>query len=415
MNNIKIRTISRLTALAGLLVSQCGWAQYAYSVSPGPKTLNAVSPPINFTEAELGFYPSISIIATRHSNTFRTGEGSEAEDTVVTVALDLGLFTRLGGELGRHTFYASYRPTFDRYDVFSDDNAISHNLDFGLNLDFTERFDATLRASYATGVEERGSSGTPVTQFPEPNDISTLWLGAQATYGLGDNMFSLFGAVDHRESRFENNGQESRDRDADSLTGRIYYNVGPSTRTFLEGVTTDIDYLDPTSTKDSTEMSYSVGVDWQATAITSAHAKIGQLEKDYDDPAAEDYSGATYLAGINWNVLPFTNVLFNASRLTEESPETGSNFFVSNLFGIGVNHSFTNRINVGAHANKTRDEFDDGREDDIKDYSVNASYEWFRWLSVFAQYGITKRTSNLEEANYDDQYISLGLTATRLQ
>ncbi|MFC1664417.1 outer membrane beta-barrel protein [Pseudomonadota bacterium] len=412
MNKFKLYTLLiGMAAAVGLSISESGWAQYTYGVSPAPHTRNAVTPAIDIDEAEVGFYPSISIVATRHKNSQRIN-GIENSDTVISVVPNFGFFGRVGGEVGRHPFYVLYQPTFDGYKNFTNNDSISHSLQAGWLLDFTERFDVDLRGNYNTGVEERGASGTPAIQSIEPNDVTTWGLGAQATYGLGDSMFSLGGGAYHSETRYDNNGQKFRDRDEDTLNGTLNYNIGPRTRTYLVVRNGDIDYVTNASKSDSTQISYSVGVNWRATDITNVSAEIGRLDKKYDDPAVADYSDTTYRAAVGWSGLPRTNVIFNASRLIEESPEIISNYFVSSLYGVSASYAFTNRFRISGHANKINDDFDDGREDDIEDYSIGVNYNWLRWLSIFARYGVTSRDSNLPEAIWDDEYISIGVTAS---
>lgn len=383
----------------------------SYSSAPAASTQNAINPPTGVDDELLpGFYPSISIVASRHSNSLQSS-GLEQADTVITVTPAFVFKTELG--VGRHSAQISYTPVIEKYDKLSSEDEITHNLDGSVHLDVSDKFSVDLNAGYSDGAESRGASGTPLEQSLDRNEFNSTRYGAQAIYGRRSAKMQVAGAVSRNELRFTNNDQELRNRDSDNLTGRIYYNIGPKTATFLEGSVTDIDYLSGISTLDSTETRYSLGLRWDTTAITGAEIKVGHLEKDFDDPSGADFSGLSYLGSINWQPRPFTSAKFYASRTTEESTTDTASYFASNLFGVSASHDLTGQISVFGYLNFTNDEFSDGREDDITDVGIGIDYLMRPWLKFGAQYGLVERDSTDPVGDFEDQFISLSVTATR--
>lgn len=384
-------------------------AAVSYWIPPARQTGRAIYPPVGVQTALIdGFYPAVTVGLSRESNVFHS-EDNEQSDTVLSIRPSIVYRT----SLGRHQAQIGVFGIFDRYDKLDTEDRDNFALGAGLNLDLSERLDVNLQAGYVDGSETRGAAGAPPSEFPSPDEFEVLNYGAEAIYGRRSNTMQLAGAIDRDEVRYTNNDQQGRDRNRDEITGRLYYNMGARTDLFAEVDFADIDYIDPSSSLDSTETGLFIGARFDATDATFAEGKIGQLDKDFDDPSQGDFDGVAGLIRVVWQPRPFTGVRLYASRTTEESADPAASFFVSNLLGAAVEHDFTSRWSAYAFLNRTNDEFSDGRDDRLIDFGIGVDYALTQWLSVGARYGKVDKTSNQPGFAFDDDLVSLYFTAVR--
>jgi len=389
-----------LIAASNVAFGQAPW----YSLPPAPQTGLAISPPVG-VQIELlsGVYPAMTVVASRASNPLRTENGEP--DTIVWYWPSIVYRT----SVGRHEAQIGYSGIFKRYQKFDDQDTDNQIVDAGLDLDISERLDVNLQTVLAEGSETRGAPGTPLPLFPleDPNEFDSRSYFAEAIYGRRTNTIQLSGAIVHNEVRYTNNDQQARDRDRDSLRGRIYYNVAPSTSLFAQARVADIDYQDPTSVLDNTETAGFLGVLWEATEATFGEAMIGRLDKDFNDPSEDDFDGTAALLRADWLARPFTRVRLYASRTTEETSDPSASFFVSNLIGAAVEHEFTSRWTGYMYLNRTKDEFSNDRQDRFTDFGIGFDYDLTRLISLGVLYGDAKRSSNDPRADFDDEFVSI--------
>jgi len=114
-----------------------------------------------------------------------------------------------------------------------------------------------------------------------------------------------------------------------------------------------------------------------------------------------------------WEPTAFTRVSGYASRAVEESSDSAASFFVSDLIGITVNHGLSDRLNLLGYYNQTEDDFSNGRLDDIKDYGIGLDFAMREWLSLNARVGRISRGSNESDVEFNDTFVSVGLSAKR--
>ncbi len=401
------RKTALVAAVATLVSGPVAWAQtVSYSTAPAPQTNTALEADRKVVDTNLvpGFYPALTIAAVRHSNGHKSSNLKQAE-TVYSASAGL----TYKAELGQHDLQLFYGASVISHSKFKQDDYVQNTLGAGLNLDLTDRFNMILDAGYIDGAEPRGSTGSRLDSNSDPDAYHLFRYGAEGIYGRRSNTMQVSLAAHQEQLRYTNNQQGFRDRNRLNLRGRVYYNVGPSTSTFVELTNSNIDYL-TNNRLDSTEQAYSIGARWEATDITAAEFSIGNLTKNFDDPTVDDFSGATYLGKVLWAPLTFTNVSLYASRRTEESSEPDSTYFVSNLVGVSLDHALSDSIGLLAYANHTTDDFSNDRRDTTWDYGLGMDYAMRPWLFFGLRAGQTSRSSNVSAANYDDQFIGLSVT-----
>jgi len=355
-----------------------------------------------------GFYPTVTIAVARQGNVFRTPDNKQS-DTVVTVSPALLYHNNIGAS----DLTVRYRADVAKHKDFSSEDTVSHSLHGDLGLDMTEKLQGRIGASYLEGWEQRGNLGSRTFIGQEPDHYRETSADAELIYGRRENTIQLAGLVGIARLRYLNNGQEERDRNSNSIGGRIYYNLGPRTSLFAGLERVNIDYVHPVPgyNLDSVETSTYVGARWNATAATEAEISVGRTKKDFDDPARGDATGSSYAGRVLWSPVDYSHVSFYGSRGFDETVELNSSYIISDLLGVSWNHALSSRVNVNAFYQKGKDKFDTGRTDKATDYGAGIDYGFASWLSVGAQYTRSERSSDVYEANYDDDLIMFYLTS----
>ena len=380
-----------------------------FALPPAVNTQRALEDPPGVSERVLaGFHAALGVAVGYTDNAARLPE--KESDTIVAITPELGYKTNLG----RHAFQIRYVGFAERYQDFSNLDFANHSILAALDFDISRRLAAGVYAGWAQVNEQVGTPGTPLLTL-DPNKVEIVRAGATGSYGsTSARQMQLRAGVEGAEWRYKNNDQQARDRDYGRAHASIHYNPTAQTSVFLLGTYQDIDYTQESiGNLDSTETSIQIGAEWQATAKTRGTVSIGNLEKEYDDPTVDDYSGTTYTARIRWEPKSYTGVNLYASRRPEEADTVVDNFFVSTLFGISADHGFTNRITGYTYFNYINDDYNNSdRDDDYTDFGIGADYAFRRWLALGARYGRIERDSNVPLANYTENYFAITLRGT---
>ncbi len=360
-----------------------------------------------------GFYPAINFGVTYENNIFRTPDDEKA-DTRFTVAPSLLFKEGPGGALGRHSFQLGIAATFNQYDTFSDEDYVNWGVDAGFLFDVTSILDWDVYAGYGEGAEQRGASGARVDPLREKDEFQRTRVGTGVTLGRRTNTLQLRAGVEQEEIEFTNNDQTGRDRDRDTFFGSVFYNYSPRTQFLFDVQRYYYDYLDPRSLNDSTTTNYSLGVNYQTSALTNLHASVGYSDREYDDTPGSDTDATVYALRWTWQARPRTNLRVYGSRGFEESAEVGSSQeYIHTLVGVGATQQLTGRLILNAFANLGNDEFGSGRDEDIFDTAIGLIYAIRPWVSLSGMIGHVERSSNDPLVEYDAEYASLYVTFRR--
>jgi hypothetical protein len=349
----------------------------------------------------------VGVAYSQRSNIRRTEADQEQSDSAVVITPRAG-YKRF---IGRHNAEVSVTSQFTRFEDFSSENTDDYTIDALTNLDVTRILDLDLFASFTNATEPRGGSGTRDVQDLEPDEVEITSYGGLFTVGQDTSRIQVQAGADRSEWRYQNNQQEVRDRDDDRVHGRVYYNISPRTSVFVGAGLTDVQYLRQDGL-DSEELSYEVGGRWDVTAKTSGQISVGRTEKDFDSPLLDDASATTLAGRLSWAARPRTTFNLYGSRQFEESTAVGDSFYISELIGVSVSQEIGSRWTASAYYNRTNDEFQSGRMDDINDYGIALEYSLRRWLSIGTQYSVVERDSNVPGNDYEDEIFSLFLSGS---
>ena len=358
-------------------------------------------------EASSGFYPSLDLGLDRDDNVFRIEDNIKA-DTIILANPSL-LYLNF---FGKHRLSALYDGNFALYQEYEDENFSDTTLNLDLRLDLTRKLNINLEAEYIDAHEERGGEGTKVILSAKPDLFKESLVSGEAVWGRRTNTAQISFLVDFFEREYLNNKQEGRSREWVVATLNVYYNLGPKTSLLAEARQTTIDYTKWSIVNlDSAEAFYLVGVRWRATARTEGVFKIGYQSKDLDDENLSDYEGFSLTGRLVWKPRSYSKVSVQVNRLTNETPQYGTSYFVNNRLLVGLEHDLTRRLTVAGSANIRKDVFSNDREDDLFDFGASITHKTLRWLNSTLQYNYSSRASTQEGIDFTSNVFMLKFTA----
>jgi len=364
------------------------------------------------------FYPAIEVTIADHDNVRRRPDFDESDLKIVATP-SLAYRTNFG----RHQFYAAYTGTFTFHDDLSQEDAQSNAINAKLGLDLARRWDLDLFGGFGNSYEERGISGSRgFENFTRdgfdrgPEEVDYFNYGADLIFGRKTGIVTAVLGFEHNEVSFSNaellNAQrpEDRDREVDSLHLDVNWQFAAKTSVFGRIQQYDTDYDSPTTTLDSEQTDYLIGLRWKPSAALSGVVGLGRSDKDFDDVTRAGYDGDIYYANLNYRINPFSNISLAASRTIEEPGDELANFYDSEFVGVGWNHALTPKLVFDVYAKWIDDDYDIGREDKFQDWGVGLDYIWRNWLTAGIYYGEVERESSLgNSVAYDDAYFGIRL------
>ena len=407
--NISARFVGFLTLLLSAGYPGAAFSQGPeFGIAPAANTQRAISsPPTQSTQQQEGLYAAVGVAYSHRSNVRRdsvAGAGSQGDSAVV--------FTPEAGYktlIGRHTAEVGISSVITRFKDLTDESTSNYTAHALTNLDISEKLGLDLFGNYTHTAEPRGGSGTRLVQSLTPDQVDITGYGGLFTIGQRSSRIEVAAGADRSQWRYQNNGQQYRDRDDDRFHGRVYYNISPRTSVFVGASLVNVNYRQSGLNEDSQEIGYDLGARWDVTARTTGEVSAGRTTKDFKDPALTDPTTTTVAGRLSWTPRERTSFSLYGSRDFEESTATFGDFYISELIGASVHESIAERWKAFAYLNNTKDHYNSGRRDELWDYGLGLDYSFRRWLSVGAQYTILNRKSNVPGENYDDRIISLYL------
>ncbi|NND81199.1 MAG: outer membrane beta-barrel protein [Gammaproteobacteria bacterium] len=362
------------------------------------------------------FYPTIEVLVSHHDNVRRRSDIEES-DLKFTVSPGLAYRTNIG----RHDFYASYAGVFTFYDDLDQEESKSNAVNAHLGLDLAQDWDLRLFGGFGDGIEERGVSGSRafntliIGADNGPDKFKYERYGADLAFGeKGRRLVGVLG-IEKNDSRYINNFQGEanqfggRDRESTSIHLDLSYQIGSKTAIFGRIQNTDIDYDRQINTLDNEQDDFLVGLRWKPTNRLSGAVAVGTSDRDYDLPGRQGYDDNTYYVNLNYAFSPFASLSVAASRILEEPGDSESDFYESELFGLGYDHAVSERVSFNAYAKWIDDDYNTQREDKFVDFGLGVDYAFRSWLTAGLFVGDIERDSSINELDYRDQYVGIRL------
>ena len=312
---------------------------------------------------------------------------------------------------GAHVHSIRYGGSYGVYPNSRDDDFAVHEVVFGTVNQFTARTDLSASAYWLQQQDPRGvSTNRPFGTSPD------RWRGLGATMLAGYGARSAQGRIEGELSVTDKQYQNNRDLTAAldvstvSLAGRFLYRIGPRTRLLTEVRRTEFSY--DTGPYDNTEDRLLAGVTWDLSVTTFGTIKAGVVRKQFDNPAANDYSAFAFDAAMRWVPRTYSFVDLAVSRTPSDS--TGTGFFTVDTWTAATwNHRWAGYLSSRVLLARLGQEFQGlGRDDTNYQVGVAGFFDVRSWLRLGAEYSHQTRNSNQSAFEYsrDQILFTVGVT-----
>src|SRR4030042_3785163 len=297
------------------------------------------------------------------------------------------------GSFRRYQTYLFYGADIERFSKYSSENVTSHkleglfqyNLRGGLSIELVDQYLAS-HAIRGTGISS------------ELDKYKTNLANLILTY---DALEKIKFRIDYSNFlvNYDASRNDFRGRDDNAFSGYIFYKFQPKTSVFIEYDFIDISY-DVSALLDSKEHHYFGGLQWDMTAKSKGSVKAGYGVKNFSDSSLGDAKDFILEAQIDHQFTPKTSLKINASRKTNETNISTTDFMLSNNIEVEYLQRFTGKITGDVNFSYTNDSYKgdltyDGetkeRIDDTFRGAFALRYKFKEWLNLDTGYIYTKR------------------------
>ncbi len=304
--------------------------------------------------------------------------------------------------------YLMYAPEFVKFIDESDNDHVAHraeglfqyNFDMGLSVDFVDQFnnrhEINNNASgnldeYYDNLANLIATYQPSEKFKFRVDYSNYWL------------------------EYDEDANEFRDRTDNSVAGYVFYRLQPKTSVFVNYEYADIDY-DQSDAFDNEEYRYYVGVDWDITAKSRGRAKVGYIEKEFDDNRLGEEDGFSVEVQTQHNFTPKQAASLNLYRSFRESSIDAAYTVLTTGADLSFLQRFSQKWSASLNALVYRDEFEGEfaaggeiheREDDTIRVGPALIFEPRDWGKVELGYYYSYRDSNFSIYDFENHTVYL--------
>ncbi len=311
----------------------------------------------------------------------------------------------------RYQTYIFYNADIEKFSKFSGEDTVNH------------RFEGFFQYNLKGGI-----SLEVVDQYMDSHDIRGTGI-SQELDKYKTNLFHGIGIYDVSErfrlrfdySRFHVNYDEDRndfrDRDDNSIYGYIFYKIQPKTSFFIEYEYLNIDYKKE-YILNSIEHHYFGGIQWEATAKSKGSIKAGYGIKDfsYDDEESREF---ILELQVDYKFTPKTSLLLRALRRTNETNIATTDFILSNKLEAEYIQRVTGKITADIKLIYENDTYNGAltfsgetkeREDNYFYGIFSLQYDFKEWLKTNIGYIYARRDSNFSDFDYTANSIFFRIT-----
>jgi hypothetical protein len=284
---------------------------------------------------------------------------------------------------------------------------LQYNFRGGLSLELLDQFEFS-HDDFGTGISSN-----------ELEKYKTNLLSFIATYRLSER-FNLRAEYANYLVRYDETSLDFRDRDDNAFSGYIFYKFKPKTSLFVQYEFIDIRYNKDT-VSNSKEYHYLGGIQWDMTAKSSGTIKAGYGFKDFAGLGVNDSKDFIMELQLSHRFTPKTSMTLTASRTTNETNISTTDYILSTKIGVGYVQMLTSKLSADIQLAYTNDiyrhdlTFND-RTDQLNDKFYTASFSLRhkvkRWLDTSIGYLFSRRDSNFSEFDYTTNSIFLRATGS---
>lgn len=340
-------------------------------------------------------------------------------DSIVT-RLSPGVRVQSGDARSRFTGTAS--ADLGWYDSSSQDDYVDYGISGEWLYNPVVRHAFTVDGGWRRGHDARGTAAREgdLALLPlNPDEYDASNIGGRYRFGAPGARGRL--ELEARQSfvTYKNNRQYTRFRDRDDLLvgGAFYWRLAPKTSALIRLDQLEADYDD--ATLDNTERHQYVGVEFDATAKTTGTIMVGQVQKDFDDPLRDDFSGFSWRAGLSYKPRTYSVIELSTGRETDETNGYGD-FILRQDIALAWSHQWSERWSTQFDIGTANEDYRgvgllperQGRDDESTYYGVAGQYQISPWLRFGAGFKAYDRNSDIPELNYQRETLLFSLEAS---
>lgn len=362
------------------------------------------------------FYPSLTIGESYNDNIYAAETNTES-DFVTDVSTQLSLVSTWS----RHELILNATADAAFYAENDDENVVDWGVGATGRIDIVRDSSIDLEVSYDHLSEDRGSANATGAQA-EPTEYDLLYGLVAINHRF--NRVSVRASGTYSDYDYDNGTltgggvsfQDDRDRTEMVGTVQVGYDISPDTSIFLRGSVNERDYdLDvPAATVDRDSEGYEVvaGVEFGISSLATGEIYVGYQVQDYSDTALDNISGLAFGIDVEWYLTPLTTVRALASSSVEETINASASGYLSNSFGLGVDHELTRSIIVSADVGYTNDVYEGiTRTEDTLTLDLGVDYLINRNFRAEFGYTYSSRDSDTAGRGYDNNVVGISLKA----
>lgn len=300
------------------------------------------------------------------------------------------------------------------YSLGNADNYEDHFANVGLHNEISAKSIFDFGVGYSQTHDPRGSA-TGIADSGSPDKWQQYDSSVGYTLGGIGALGKLVFDGSYENKRYVNHiaNTEGRNLDTKGAGATFFYQMSAKTSSLVEVRYANYNYALSTSKLDSTEMTYYVGLAWEATAKTMGTAKVGTQSKNFKDPTQKMAFMSSWDVAVSWAPLTYSTVDFGSTYMANESDGAVS-FIKTNDMTLVWNHKWNKRfshvVNLGYM--QKRYENNATRKDNTSTSGLTFNYEAKTWLSVEASYNSTTLDSTVVNTSYTKNEAALTFVGT---
>jgi hypothetical protein len=364
------------------------------------------------TESGIDFTPMVQARLAHNDNIASTSTNEESS-WIFAVTPSLRALLQDGANVYTSTLSVASGTYFSS----SDDNYLDFYADAKAKVELNQsnRFEAGVE--YVSGHEDRGtgvSEGLGNLQ-DEPAEFDTWNLNAHYEYGAMSTPARVRVMAGYFDKEFTNYEALTSVRNFDKFSygAALYYDTQATTSVVAEIIREDIAYdlVDPTGKRDSVTTKYRVGMEWQATALTSGSFRIGYQDKNFDSAERKDFSGLTWEASVAYAPLSYSTFQLTTGRQAKD-PNVEGDFVKETLHGVSWTHDWSELFSSTAGFNYSHEDYSGAdRTDKTKALSLAANYLLRTNIMLTAGTDLTRKSSTVQNIRFDKNVFYVGVQA----
>lgn len=360
---------------------------------------------------QLGKFDITPVLTTQVSHidnvTYASEKDQEQASWVTVISPQVNGYTTVDG----HEISMGYRLERGEYHSSPADNYTDHFANLKGKYTINDRHRLAGQLTHETGHDERGrrySNGfgnalTTVDTYKHNAVSSTYSYGADTSFAKVD-----------LTAGFETLGYDNdsdmyliRDRSTTKVGAEFTYRLFDSTNFVVDADRNHINYdnsASPQQSLDSTEHRILTGLSWNVNGVTDSFAKVGYKEKVFEATGRDDFSGMAWEIGMRWLPLRYSKFTFTTKQDTRET-NSEADYIRSRDYAATWEHHWLERLSTTTTVAFMDDEYvgeaEDLRDDEATRVTVQADYNFRRWLTLGLYYSLSERDSNRSEVEYD--------------